>query len=95
MSTNLQKHVQVDESTGEVLPVEADFSLIAEELVAAARGQGIELTGRRVLTDLTRQVLQTALEVEMADHLGYDKHDPVGRNGLNSRNGVDVEDDPD
>lgn len=45
MSTNLQKHVQVDESTGEVLPVEADFSLIAEELVAAARGQGIELTG--------------------------------------------------
>lgn len=23
----------------------------------------------------------------MADHLGYDKHDPVGRNGMNSRNG--------
>jgi len=24
----------------------------------------------------------------MTDHLGYDKHDPVGRNRGNSRNGV-------
>ena len=39
------------------------------------------------MTGLTRQVLQTALEVEMADHLGYDKHEFEGRNGLNSRNG--------
>ena len=39
------------------------------------------------MTGLTRQVLQIALEVELADHLGYDKHDPVGRNGMNSRNG--------
>jgi transposase-like protein len=31
--------------------------------------------------------LETALEVEMTDHLGYDKHDPVGRNRGNSRNG--------
>ena len=29
-----------------------------------------------------------ALEAEMTDHLGYDKHDPVGRNRGNSRNGV-------
>jgi putative transposase len=39
------------------------------------------------LTGLTRRVLQQALEVEMADHLGYDKHEFEGRNGLNSRNG--------
>jgi putative transposase len=32
--------------------------------------------------------LETALEEEMAEHLGYDKHDPVGRNRGNSRNGV-------
>jgi len=61
---------------------------MTEELVASAHGQGIELTGPNgLLTGLTRKVLQTALELEMADHLGYDKHDPVGRNRLNSRNG--------
>ncbi len=32
-------------------------------------------------------VIETALEEEMSDHLGYDKHEPVGRNRGNSRNG--------
>ncbi|WP_439330920.1 IS256 family transposase [Mycobacteroides abscessus] len=30
---------------------------------------------------------ETALEEELADHLGYDKHDPAGRNRGSSRNG--------
>ena len=65
-----------------------DMSDLAEQLVAAAAGQGIDLTGENgLLTALTRQVLQSALEVEMAHHLGYDKYDPQGRNGGNSRNG--------
>jgi transposase-like protein len=34
-----------------------------------------------------RQVLQTGLEVEMTDHLGYGRHDPAGRGSGNSRNG--------
>jgi len=33
-------------------------------------------------------VLETALEAEMTEHLGYDKHDPTGRTGGNSRNGT-------
>jgi putative transposase len=33
-------------------------------------------------------VLETALEAEMSEHLGYDRHDPVGRDGGNSRNGT-------
>jgi putative transposase len=71
MESGLQKHIQVDPDTGEVLPADTDFAALAEELVAAARGQGIQLTGPNgLLSDLTRQVLQTALEVEMADHLG-------------------------
>src|SRR4051812_35572966 len=41
-----------------------------------------------LLNQLTKKVLETALEEEMAEHLGYDKHDPVGRNSGNSRNGV-------
>jgi len=33
-------------------------------------------------------VLETALEAEMSEHLGYDKHEFVGRDGGNSRNGI-------
>jgi putative transposase len=49
----------------------------------------VDLTGEGgLLTGLVRQVLQTGLEVEMADHLGYERHDPAGRGSGNSRNGV-------
>ena len=46
----------------------------AEQLVARARAEGVELTGEDgLLTELVRQVLQTGLEVEMAEHLGYER----------------------
>ena len=32
-------------------------------------------------------MIETALDEEMSEHLGYDKHEPVGRNRGNSRNG--------
>ena len=45
----------------------------ATELVARARAEGVELTGDNgLLTALVRQVLQTGLEVEMTEHLGYE-----------------------
>src|SRR3954453_8643354 len=60
----------------------------ARELVRAARAKGVALTGPDgLLKALTKTVIETALEEEMADHLGYDKHEPVGRNRGNSRNG--------
>src|SRR3954452_12159297 len=60
----------------------------AEELVARARDEGVELTGDNgLLTGLVRQVLQTGLEVEMSDHLGYERHAPQGKGTGNSRNG--------
>lgn len=60
----------------------------AEQLVAAAADRGLDLTGENgLLTVLTKQVLQSALEVEMAHHLGYDRGAAEGRNRLNSRNG--------
>jgi putative transposase len=60
----------------------------AEQLVARARAEGVELTGDDgLLTAMVRQVLQTGLEVEMSDHLGYERHDPAGRGSGNSRNG--------
>jgi len=62
---------------------------IAEELVARARSEGIDLVGPGgLLGDLTKQILETGLEVEMDEHLGYTKHDSAGRNGGNSRNGT-------
>ena len=65
-----------------------DMSEWAEALVAQAGNDGIELTGEGgLLTGLIRQVLQTGLEVEMADHLGYDRYSPEGRGSGNSRNG--------
>lgn len=64
------------------------MQLLAEQLVAAARSSGLELTGADgLLTGLTKQVLETALQVEMAEHLGYDRHDQLGRLSGNSRNG--------
>jgi putative transposase len=72
-------------------PVEPAFDEqgMAEQLVAQARDKGIELVGPDgLLTTHTKRVLETVLEAEMSDHLGYDKHDPMGRNRGNSRNGV-------
>jgi transposase-like protein len=57
-------------------------------LVRRAKDQGLALTGPGgLLKSLTKTVLETALEEELSGHLGYDKHDPVGRNLGNSRNG--------
>jgi putative transposase len=70
---------------------EADPALLrefAEALVDRARTDGVQLTGENgLLTDLVRQVLQTGLEVEMTEHLGYDRHEVTGRGSGNSRNG--------
>lgn len=41
-----------------------------------------------LLKQLTKAVLERALQGEMTHHLGYGKHDPAGQNSGNSRNGV-------
>lgn len=71
------------------LPDEAAMKDWAELLVQRARAEGVELTGDGgLLTGLVRQVLQTGLEVEMTDHLGYERHAVEGRGSGNSRNGT-------
>src|SRR4051812_50142602 len=58
------------------------------ELVRAARARGEDLTGPDgLLKTITKSVLESALEQELSEHLGYDKHAAEGRNGGNSRNG--------
>ncbi len=71
------------------VPGEIDAQQLAAQLVEKARAEGVDLVGPGgLLTGLTKTVLETALEAEMSEHLGYDKHDPAGRNGGNSRNGT-------
>jgi transposase-like protein len=70
-------------------PGRLDQQQLAQQLVEAARAEGVELVGPGgLLTGLTKTVLETALEAEMSEHLGYDRHDPAGRDGGNSRNGT-------
>jgi putative transposase len=41
-----------------------------------------------LLQQLTKTILERAMQGEMTQHLGYTKHDPAGNNSGNSRNGV-------
>ena len=61
----------------------------AAELVRLAQEQGLSLTGPDgLLKQLTKTVLETALNEEMTEHLGYEKHDPAGAGTGNIRNGT-------
>src|ERR1700745_4312883 len=40
-----------------------------------------------LLKQLTKAILERALQAELTDHLGYEKHDPAGQHSGNSRNG--------
>ncbi len=74
-----------------VEPVEAvPAKAVDDQLIDVGRAQaeGLQLTGEGgLLQQLTKRLLESALEGEITDHLGYDKHDPEGKNGGNSRNG--------
>ena len=61
----------------------------AEELVRRAREQGLSLTGPDgLLKQLTKTVIETALNQEMTEHLGHEKHAPAGNGAGNVRNGT-------
>lgn len=61
----------------------------AEELVRRAREQGLSLTGPDgLLKQLTKTVLETALNQEMTEHLGHEKNGPVINEAGNIRNGT-------
>ncbi|WIV60859.1 IS256 family transposase [Amycolatopsis nalaikhensis] len=62
----------------------------AAAMVAEARQRGLELTGPNGLLKLfTKNVLETALNEEMTEHLGHEKHRAErGRDSTNVRNGA-------
>jgi putative transposase len=62
---------------------------VVAELVARAQADGMAISGEGgLMQQLTKIVLESSLRGEMDAHLGYDKHDPAGRDGGNSRNGA-------
>ena len=46
------------------------------------------LSENGLLQQLTKALLERALNGELTHHLGYEKHDPAGNNSGNSRNGT-------
>lgn len=62
---------------------------LVDQLMSRVDAEGLQLTGvGGLIPELIKAVLERGLQAELADHLGYEKGDPVGRNGLNSRNGA-------
>src|SRR3984957_6703713 len=60
----------------------------AEELVRRAREQGLSLTGPDgLLKQLTKVVIETALDQELTEHLGHERNTPSGNEAGNVRNG--------
>jgi putative transposase len=70
-------------------PADGVDAVLVGQLVEQARAAGLQLTGEGgLLQQLTKRVIEAALDGEITDHLGYDKGDPAGNNGQNSRNGA-------
>jgi putative transposase len=87
--TELVESTDQEEMIGSMTTDIVDQKQLAEQLLAQAEEQNIELVGPGgLLNQLTKNVLETALDAEMSEHLGYEKHDPDGRNSGNSRNGT-------
>jgi len=63
-----------------------DKELIDKLLVGYKKPE--EIIGENgLLKQLTKAVLERALQAELTQHLGYEKHDPAGHQSGNSRNG--------
>jgi putative transposase len=91
MSTVIQASTQIDLEDAAVAQSKpdnpTDRDLVAR-LVGQARAEGMELVGENgLLGRLTKLVLESALEGEITDHLGYDKHERGSSQTGNSRNG--------
>lgn len=90
MTTESDNNTDFDADGGETSegdePVIDDAVL--ERLMDRIDAEGLELLGPDgILSELTSKIMNRALEVEMADHLGYEKGDPAGWGSGNNRNG--------
>jgi len=77
------------EVTAKKRPTPSAEEAAALELVRMAKEKGLSLTGPHgLLKEITKSVLETALNEEMTEHLGHEKHRaPEARDSSNVRNG--------
>src|SRR6516225_5576455 len=62
---------------------------LAVQLMDRARDEGVSLVGPGgLLSGLTKTLLESALDGELTEHLGYDPYDSGGHHSGNSRNGT-------
>lgn len=78
-----------DSSAGELLAGVLSSETL-DALVKDAQANGGSLGVQDLLNQMTKAVLERALETEMTHHLGYEKGDPAGAGTGNSRNGRSV-----
>jgi transposase-like protein len=75
-------------AVGGQLPQE-QVEAVLEQLMDSADASGARLAGEGgLLQQLSKALLERALQTEMSEHLGYEKGDPAGRGSGNSRNGT-------
>src|ERR1044071_9948071 len=60
---------------------------LIDQLLANYKSPEDVLGENGLLKQFTKAVLERALKAELSHHLGYEKHDPTGKNSGNSRNG--------
>ena len=80
----------LSDMTAKKKPEPSAEELAAKELVRLAKEQGLSLTGPDgLLKQFTRNVLETALNEEMTEHLGHEKNRALEeRDSANVRNGT-------
>lgn len=62
---------------------------LVEALMAKVRTEGFQLLGDGgLISELSKRLLERALDEELTDYLGYERGDPAGRGSGNSRNGT-------
>jgi putative transposase len=62
-------------------------SELIDKLLVGYKGPEQIVGENGLLKQLTKAILERAMNAELADHLGYEKHDRAGYNSGNSRNG--------
>lgn len=72
-------------STSMASGLEVEIASIIEK----AQAKGLQLTGAGgLLPDMIKQAVEAAMNVELTDHLGYERYAVEGRGSGNSRNGT-------
>jgi len=69
-----------------------DYKQLEKMVLEFSRNSGkpVSEVGSELVNELTKKMMQTLLDAELEEHLGYAKHDPAGRGSGNSRNGRGV-----